>query len=233
MFLFGELPYITGLYERARSELEDDEDLQLDGVKELLIAAQGQLSRGELKQFARRITPLHLSKVFAVHPKSVVDVTRRMTPDLITIVTAAQQIMGDQYALHVAQLANQYSYANAPEDGSLGESLPVVQLGIDQARLPDGDVVSMVNRLPGPPICWRNAGTETQAVLTRKESLEVPVESVHPMQLPAGRRTDRELSHARLRPSQSDCRQRLGADRKVHHQRQGRHRYPRHAATLV
>ena len=40
MFLFGELPYITGLYERARSELEEDDDLQIDGVKALLIAAR-------------------------------------------------------------------------------------------------------------------------------------------------------------------------------------------------
>jgi hypothetical protein len=40
MFLFGELPFITGLYERARRELEDDEDLPVDGVKELLLAGR-------------------------------------------------------------------------------------------------------------------------------------------------------------------------------------------------
>lgn len=149
MFLFGELPFITGLYERARSELEDDEDLQIDGVKELLIAARTAY-RDDLKQFSRRITPLHLSKCLQyIRNLSLID--RRMTPDLITIVTAAQQIMGDQYALHVAQLANQYPYF----DGQDIRELPVVQLGIDQARLPDGEVVSLVNRLPGPPITWR------------------------------------------------------------------------------
>lgn len=153
MFLFGELPFITGLYERARSELEDDENLQLDGVKELLIAARISY-RGELKQFARRITPLHLSKCLQ-YIRNLSLMSRRMTPDLITIVTAAQQIMGDQYALHVAELANQYSYANAPEDDFETADRGVVKLGIDQARLPDGDVVSMVNRLPGPPISWR------------------------------------------------------------------------------
>src|SRR5438309_833857 len=40
LFLLGELPFITGLYERARSELEDDENLSIDGVKELLIMAR-------------------------------------------------------------------------------------------------------------------------------------------------------------------------------------------------
>ncbi|QEF96161.1 hypothetical protein Mal15_01880 [Stieleria maiorica] len=154
MFLFGELPYITGLYERARRELEEDEDLQIDGVKELLIAARTSY-RGELKQFARRITPLHLSKCLQ-YIRNLSLMSRRMTPDLITIVTAAQQIMGDQYALHVAQLANQYSYANRPEDAStIPTDLEEVKLGIDQARLPDGELISMVNRLPGPPICWR------------------------------------------------------------------------------
>lgn len=154
MFLFGELPYITGLYERARSELEDDEDLQLDGVKELLIAARSSY-KGELKQFARRITPLHLSKCLQ-YIRNLSLMSRRMTPDLITIVTAAKQIMGDQYALHVAQLANRYAHISDSENPSPGTpELPQVKLGIDQARLPDGDVVQLVNRLPGPPILWR------------------------------------------------------------------------------
>lgn len=152
MFVFGELPFITGLYERARGELENDEDLQIDGVKELLIAARASY-RAELKQFARRITPLHLSKCLQ-YIRNLSLMSRRMTPDLITIVTAAQQIMGDQYALHVAQLANEYGYAGPDQDGPLAD-LPAVRLGIDQVRFADGEVVESVNRLPGPPILWK------------------------------------------------------------------------------
>lgn len=149
MFLFGELPYITSLYERARSELEEDDDLQIDGVKELLIAAR-ESYRAELGNRARRVTPLHLSKCLQ-YIRNLSLIHRRMTPDLITIVTAAQQILGDQFALHVAELANQYRYAK-PEVGQ--DELQQVTLGIDQARLPDGEIVSLVNRLPGPPLTW-------------------------------------------------------------------------------
>ena len=149
LFLFGELPFITGLYERARADLEDDEDLQIDGVKELLIAAKNTY-RSELGNRARRVTPLHLSKCLQ-YIRNLSLIHRRMTPDLITIVTAAKQILGDQYALHVAENANDYAYddalAHKPE-------LPDVKLGIDQARLPDGETVSLVSRLPGPPISW-------------------------------------------------------------------------------
>ena len=149
MFLFGELPYITGLYERARSELEEDDDLQIDGVKELLIAARDAY-RQDLGNRARRVTPLHLSKCLQ-YIRNLSLIHRRMTPDLITIVTASQQILGDQFALHVAELANEYRYANT-EVGQ--DELQEVTLGIDQARLPDGEIVSLVNRLPGPPLTW-------------------------------------------------------------------------------
>ena len=147
MFLFGELPYITGLYERARSELEDDEDLQIDGVKELLIAARDTY-RADFGQRARRVTPLHLSKCLQ-YIRNLSLVHRRMTPDLITIVTAAQQILGDQYARHVAELANQYAYS-----GFEDTPLDSVTMGIDQVRLPDGESIAAVNRLPGPPVFW-------------------------------------------------------------------------------
>ena len=149
MFLFGELPFITGLYERARSELEEDEDLQIDGVKELLIAARGSY-RKELGNRARRVTPWHLSKCLQ-YIRNLSLIHRRMTPNLITIVTASQQILGDQFALHVAELANDYHYAETEDEL---DELQEVTLGIDQARLPDGEIVSLVSRLPGPPITW-------------------------------------------------------------------------------
>ena len=148
MFLFGELPFITALYERARAELEDDEDLLVDGVKELLLAARDTYA-SDLGKHGRRITPLLLSKCLQ-YIRNLSLMNRRMTPDLITIVTAAQQIFGDQFALHVAENANHYAFADDDPDDDFAS----VTLGIDQARLPDGDVVSLVNRLPGPPMTW-------------------------------------------------------------------------------
>lgn len=164
MFLFGELPYITSLYERARSELEEDDDVQIDGVKELLIAARD-LYRDEFGKRARRVTSLHLSKCLQ-YIRNLSLIHRRMTPDLITIVTAAQQILGDQYARQVAELANQYLYA---DDLSDPDDLEDVALGIDQARLPDGEVVSLVSRLPGPPLTWCTLKLKRRPSETEKE----------------------------------------------------------------
>ena len=40
IFVLGELPYITGLYERGRSELTPDDNLSVDGIKELVLDAR-------------------------------------------------------------------------------------------------------------------------------------------------------------------------------------------------
>ncbi|MCH2129782.1 MAG: hypothetical protein MK179_11590 [Pirellulaceae bacterium] len=146
-FMFGELPFVTGLYERARSELEDDTNLTIDGVKELLISARDHY-RKDLGRRSRDITPALLASCLK-YVRNLSLIERRMSPDLYTLVVAAKQVIGDQYALHVAQTARLYPY-----DQETG--FPRVTLGIDQARMADGDMVSMINRLPGPPIVWRS-----------------------------------------------------------------------------
>ncbi len=147
MFLFGELPYITGLYEQARAELDDDANLAIDGVKQLLMSARSSYLQ-DLGRRARRITPLLLSQCLK-YIRNLTLLEHRMSPDLYTMTVAAQQILGDQYAIHLIETARHYPFAQ--DDGP-----PRVVLGIDQARLPDGETVSVVSRLPGQPVSWRS-----------------------------------------------------------------------------
>ena len=148
IFMLGELPFVTGLYERARSDLEDDQNLSIDGVKELLVTARDAY-RNDLKRRARKITP-HLLARCTKYIRNLSLVESRLTPDLYTIVVAAQQIAGDQYALHVAETARDYPYS----DGGAG--LDTIVMGINEARHSNGDSVEMVSRLPGPPLIWRS-----------------------------------------------------------------------------
>ncbi len=146
MFLFGELPYITGLYERARVQLEDDRNLSIDGVKQLLLSARSSYLQ-DLGKRARRITPLLLMQCLK-YIRNLTLLEHRMTPDLYTIAISAQQVLGDQFAVHAIDTARNYPFADDTVQ-------PEVTLGIDQARLPDGETVSIVSRLPGQPMSWR------------------------------------------------------------------------------
>jgi hypothetical protein len=71
-----------------------------------------------------------------------------MTPDLYSLVVAAQQVFGDQFALHVAETAREYLDTGLAPFGRM-------QMGVNQARLPYGEVVAMKNRLPGHSVVWR------------------------------------------------------------------------------
>ena len=146
LFLLGELPFITGLYERARAELDDDENLSIDGVKEMLLAARSRYE-ADLKSRARRLTP-HLFSTLLKYVRNLSLIERRMTPDLYTLIIAAQQIAGDQFAIHLAETAREY----LPQEWL---PYPELKMGIDRAQLPDGDVVTLKTRLPGNPVSWR------------------------------------------------------------------------------
>src|SRR5207248_3493415 len=108
IFVLGELPYITGLYERGRRELTADDNLSVDGVKEMVLDARERL-RANHPKTAQRITPQVLSIYFRyIRNLSLVD--RRLTPDLYTLIVAAQQTAGDDFALALAETAREYPY---------------------------------------------------------------------------------------------------------------------------
>ena len=147
MFFFGELPFITGLYERARDELEQDDNLSVDGVKELLLTARTRY-REDFGNRSRKITPHGLAMCMK-YIRNLTLMDRRMTPDLYNIVIAAKQIIGDGYALHVAETSRSYPYQRTT-------GLDQVSLSINRARMPDDRMVKLVSRLPGPPVIWRS-----------------------------------------------------------------------------
>lgn len=146
VFLLGELPYITGLYEQARFNLDSDENLSVDGVKEMLLSAR-QKYKAELKNRGRKITP-HLLATFLKYARNLCLIERRMTPDLYTLITAAKQLAGDQFAISLAEVAREYPFSDwLPYDE--------FKMSIGRGQLPDGSLVSLKNRLPGHPVSWR------------------------------------------------------------------------------
>ncbi len=166
VFLLGELPFITGLYELARQSLDDDENLSVDGVKALLLATRDRY-RHELKSRARKITPKMMT-TYLKYVRNLCLIERRMTPDLYTLVIAAKQIAGDQFAIKLAETAREYPFVPRLEsnpstrfvaqESESSDAPPWPQLCMTNgiAQLPDGDIVRMKSRLPGQAIVWRS-----------------------------------------------------------------------------
>ncbi len=159
LFWLGELPFITGLYEQARQSLDDDENLSIDGVKELVLATRDRY-RHELKSRARKITPKTL-RTFLQYVRNLCLIERRMTPDLYSLILAGKQIAGDQFAITLAEVAREYGgHREAP---AVVDRFRTLRMTNGVAQFPDGDVVRMKSRLPGQAIVWRSLELKPKA----------------------------------------------------------------------
>ena len=148
-FILGELPFITSLYEKRRAELRTDKHLSIDGVKELLVETRTRWM-AERKEY----TWMTLAglQIFLQYVRNLALLDHRLTPDLYTLVTAAKQIGGDQFAITLIETAKDYAYSQEAESW---RSSSAIAFGIGQAEFPDGLMVRMKSRLPGPPQLWR------------------------------------------------------------------------------
>ncbi|MEZ6041852.1 MAG: hypothetical protein R3C20_15200 [Planctomycetaceae bacterium] len=159
LFVLGELPFITSLYELARAKLDSDENLSIDGIKALLIHAREHY-RNEFKSRARKITP-HLLSTCLKYIRNLSLMDRRFTPDLYTLITASSQIAGDQYAIHVAEAARDYAFEPLDE-------FPLARFGVGRLQLPDGTDLEPVNRLPGHPVVWRSCQLKSRPEIRKQ-----------------------------------------------------------------
>lgn len=149
IFVLGELPFITGLYERGRRELEPDDNLSIDGVKELVLEARARLKTTH-PRIAGRLTPQTLSVYFR-YVRNLVLMGGRLTPDLYTLVKAAQQTGGDEFALAVAETARAYPFTTAQS-----ETDGLARMGVGRGAVPILGSGPMVSRLPGQSISWKS-----------------------------------------------------------------------------
>lgn len=154
IFVLGELPFLTGLYERGRRELTPDDNVSVDGVKEMVLHARDVL-KTKLPKVAQRVTP-QLLTVYFRYIRNLSLIGRRLTPDLYSLVIGAKQTAGDDFALAVAEAAREYPYAGQIERSEYSENPSDLRMGVDRAEVPGWGTARMVSRLPGQSLSWRS-----------------------------------------------------------------------------
>jgi hypothetical protein len=154
IFVLGELPFLTGLYERGRRELTPDDNVSIDGVKEMVLQARDRLKK-KYPKIAKRVTPQLLSVYFR-YVRNLSLIGRRLTPDLYSLVIAAKQTAGDDFALAVAETAREYPFGDDAEPPGDFDHPTRLRMGIDQADVPGWGTGRMVNRLPGQALSWQS-----------------------------------------------------------------------------
>ncbi len=152
-FVLGELPFITELYERRRAELRSDRHLSIDGIKELLLETRQRWRQAhdtDTYSIRNWVTP-QLLQTYLQYVRNLALLDHRLTPDLYTLVLAAKQTAGDEFAIALLETAKSYSFQPTFEGGYDR----TIEAGIGKLELPDGRVAPAKNRLQGPPQVWR------------------------------------------------------------------------------
>ena len=168
-FVLGELPFVTQLYEQRREEARSDTHLAIDGIKELVLEARSRwvASRSvTLAQESNWVTPQLLQRYFQ-YIRNLTLLEHRLKPDLYTLVQAAKQMAGDEFALTLLETSKTYCYQTQP---SMLDSRPSVLMGIGELQGPGGEISRAVNRLQGDPMVWRSVTLKPKAPPPKKQT---------------------------------------------------------------
>lgn len=152
-FVLGELPFLTELYERRRATVHSDRHLSIDGIKELLLETRTRWQTGhdaEGQTVPTWVTP-QLLQAYLQYVRNHALLDRRLTPDLYTLVLAAKQMAGDDFAVRLLETAKSYSYQEIEQS-----HVPHLSAGLGRFALPDEQIVRAKNRLQGTPLAWRS-----------------------------------------------------------------------------
>ena len=154
-FMLGELPYLTELYERRREQARADTYLSIDGIKELVLDTRVRWLANRpaaTVQEPNWVTP-HLVQSYLQYVRNLALMERRFTPDLYTLVLAAKQMAGDEFALTLLETAKSYSFQEGERPGW---GTPELTVGLNELAFPDETISKAKNRLEGQPVVWRS-----------------------------------------------------------------------------
>ena len=168
-FLLGELPFITELYERRRAEARADTHLSVDGVKELLLETRSrwlsQHGTGTAQE-SQWVTP-QLLQSYLQYVRNLALLEHRFTPDLYTLILAAKQMAGDEFALTLLETAKTYSFQEVERPSW---DIPELNVGLGELAFPDGMISKAKNRLEGQALEWRSLSLRPTPPKPKKRS---------------------------------------------------------------
>ncbi|PIQ97565.1 MAG: hypothetical protein COV67_03405, partial [Nitrospinae bacterium CG11_big_fil_rev_8_21_14_0_20_56_8] len=163
-FALTEFPYVTYLYEKNRIEMRSDKDVEVDGVKEILLRARENfIDRHKVRY--HNLTSQSF-QIFLQYVRNLTLLEGRLTPDLYTLVCAAKQIGGDAFGISVLEAAREYPYQETEQTG-----LEPLSLGIDKAIVDEqeGHAASAKNRLNETQFEWRTLDLKPQPDIKKRE----------------------------------------------------------------
>lgn len=159
-FALGELPFITGKYEKERHDLFAEPFNEIETVKDLFRETRDEYF--DQKEDIISLSPIRIQAALTFL-RNLTVMSQRLMPSLLDIVEAAKGVGGNAFAVRILKSARFYPYIS-PDNNS-------EQLGIGTTRIsvPEWGTVDAVNLFRDFEFYWRTISIKPDPSLEKKK----------------------------------------------------------------
>jgi hypothetical protein len=164
LFILGELPFITGEYEKNRSSLFEESLNNGDLFKRLFLETRDNYCSNGLENLS--LTRIQQGITFL---RNLTIQENRLTPSLFNMVTAAKGVGGDNFALKVLKAASYYPFLSIDIDKNEMVSAGLSKDGKLLLKLPQQQTTEAVNLLSDVKTSWKTISIKPDRELWGKK----------------------------------------------------------------
>jgi len=159
-FALGELPFITGKYEKERYDIFSDPFDIIDTVKDLFRETRDEYSE---QDEILELSPVRIQTALT-YLRNLTIMTERFIPSLFDIVEAAKGVGGNSFAVRILKSAKYYPYIPFEKRSE------ILGIGIDRVSSQSlGGVFEAVNLFRDFKMAWRTISIKPDPVLNSKK----------------------------------------------------------------
>jgi len=160
-FALGELPFITGKFERERQDPFAQPVDVVTEIKNLFRETRDDYCDGEEKTAV--LSPVRIQAALTFLRNLTIG-SGWLIPSLFDIIEAAKGVGGNAYAVRVLKNARYYPYL------PFEQGVPLMGVGIDRIALPEsGETLSAINLFRDTEMQWRTVSIRPDPSLERKK----------------------------------------------------------------
>ena len=160
-FALGELPFITGLFEKERQDLFAEKIDITDTIKDLFCRTRNEYF--DNPEDITELSPVRIQKALTFL-RNLTVMEKRLVPSLFDIVYAAKGVGGNALAVRILKSAKYYPYL--PFD----QKLPSISVGIDEVHRSGRDLPEpAVNLFKDTEVVWRTLSIKPDPSEMRKK----------------------------------------------------------------
>lgn len=159
-FALGELPFITGKYEKERHDLFSEPFDEIETIKDLFRETRDDYF--DQKEQIISLSPVRIQSALTFL-RNMTLMSKRLVPSLFDIIESAKGVGGNSYAVRILKSARYYPYL-PPEDNST-----FIGMGTDRIKVPQWGTVEAVNLFRDFQFYWQTISIKPDPSLERKK----------------------------------------------------------------